>query len=191
VRKWVDVGVGGASATVGVFAVFAGGALCLAPTGISQLAGGAMIAAGIGAITFGTAKSIDAMAALASDKPTHDIPSSYGDLLGTETDKAMGGDGVVGGIVGSLLEGGLTAGVLKAATKGSTDAAVQLLPVVESGIASVGVGLSGVELATTVTPFLLQEKQKSSGAKPSTHSGTLSTGGGGGNLPAAVKRDVD
>ena len=191
VQKLVDIGVGGASATVGVFAVFAGGALWLAPTGVSQLAGGAMIAAGIGAITFDTAKSIDAIAAVANDELTHDIPSSYGDLVGTETDKALGGDGVVGGIVGSLLEGGLTTGALKATVKGSTDAVVKLLPVVEAGIGSAGGGLIGIELATTVVPFRPQEKQISSAIDSSRPKGNPSSGGGGSSLPAAVKREVD
>jgi len=185
IQKGVDFVVGGVAASAGVYAMFAGGALCLLPTGVSQVAGVALMSIGAGAAAFGTAKSIDAIAALANDTPTHDIPSSYGDLAGTEIDKSLGGDGTIGGMAGSLVEGLGAAAIVKAGAKATTNAAVQLLPVVEAGMSSASSGATMIELGSKVA----KEPLKVQASDPAR---VVSGGSGGtGGLPAAVKREVD
>jgi hypothetical protein len=93
----IQIVSGALSVLSGVGQIVGGVALSLAPTGISQIGGGVLIMLEIGEIGFGGAALAEGMAAKDQGRLPQEIPTGYGDIVGTETDKSLGGDGNLGG----------------------------------------------------------------------------------------------
>jgi len=185
--KYMDVMAGRASVIGGGLMTGLGGALCLAPTGISQVAGVALISLGVGAVAFGGAKAVDAVAALANDEPTHDIPSSYGDLAGSAIDRSLGGDGQIGGMLGSFLEGIAVGSLVKTGTAVSSGVTKSLGPVFFSTVEKSTVGVTLISTLTTAATVsnLVDKSPKSTSPTPKAKDGT------GGGMPTPLKREYD
>jgi hypothetical protein len=97
----------------------------LTPTGIGQVGGAALFSMGIGTVTFSCAKMVDAVNAISNDMPVSDISTGYGELAGGGVDRAFGGDGESGQVIGGLLQGLIsgrlmTAGLQSTATSGES-----------------------------------------------------------------------
>jgi len=193
VGKIIDIGIGLTTAAQGVGSMLAGGALLFVPSpGVTQIVGGlVMIPVGAGQFSFGTAKAIDAWAALVNDVPSHEIPSSYGDAIGTGIAKSVGINEDIGGAAGSFAEGGLVSGLMRVGAKGAAKAAYSLAPYIEDGVARAGVAIPLTDASATILQAVSEpaDKKPATTTVPTQRGGPLA--GASGGLPAAVNREVD
>jgi len=148
----------------GVAGVAAGVGLCLLPTGVSQVAGVAVIAASIGGIAFGGAALADATTSYTTGSKMHDIPTGYGDLAGTAIDKGLGGDGTKGSLLlggieslflgGAIIKGSIALGKL-GAVGGVVGETAQNLEAPLMGVGALGTVATLVVKDKTVPPIPL------------------------------------
>lgn len=136
---------------LGAAQIVAGVAACASPTGVGQVAGVALISNGVGMLSFSGAKLVDAVDALDNGRPASDIPSGYEELAGGSIDRAFGGDGVTGEIVGGILGGAVTGGLAtKALQVGSEAAPMALLPVIMEGLPKASGGLEFISVTHSI-----------------------------------------
>jgi RHS repeat-associated protein len=143
VSSTVALGASVAGVGVGALQVVAGITACATPTGVGQVGGVALVSSGIGMLCFSGAKLIDAVDAICNEKAPGRIPSGYEELTGGAVDKALGGDGqtgeLVGGILGGFLTGGIAAKALQLGIEKTTP--LLLVPVIAEGLPKAAAGL--------------------------------------------------
>jgi hypothetical protein len=170
VSSTVSLGAAVAGVALGTFQVVAGVTAIATPTGIGQIGGAALVANGIGMICFSGGKTIDAVNAIANDGPVSDIPSGYEELAGGAIERALGGDGQTGELVGGIVFGAATGGVAtKALQIGAKAAPLASLPSVLDGLPGATGGLefiSTTHAIGTATGVIKQPVSEKSSANP-------------------------